>query len=138
MRTIAESGAGRVTARGRVKYSPAKPGPSNSQRGMVTVEIALGVLSLTALTVLLGWVVNLGLIQARCQDTASQVARQHARGDHAAAARAVQGAPEGAQVDVRRAEGDVIAETSMEVSFFGAHSLTVSAIARYPLEPGVR
>lgn len=123
---------------GWARHSPKKTAAPASQRGMATVEIALGVLSLAALTMLLGWVVNLGLIQARCQDTASQIARQLARGDHTAAERAGLGAPTGATVHVRKAEGDVIADVGIEVSFFGVDSLRLSATARYPLEPGVR
>lgn len=129
---------GPLRIRDRAKPFPKKTAAPNSQRGMATVEIALGVLSLAALTMLLGWVVNLGLIQARCQDTASQVARQLARGDHAAAERAGLGAPTGSTVHVRKAEGDVIADVAMDVSFFGVDSLRLAATARYPLEPGVR
>lgn len=107
-------------------------------RGMVTVELALGVLSVAVLTAMLGWIIHLGIVQVQCLDTATQVARQIARGDQHAAERAIQAAPARVRVDIRRTNGDVLAVARADVDFFGAGSVGLLAEARYPLEPGVK
>ena len=73
-------------------------------RGMVTVETAFATLFLAgalALAILVG---GAAFVLGQCQVTANEVARQSARGDAAAVARATADAPAGAQV-VNRREG---------------------------------
>lgn len=77
------------------------------ERGMVTAELAVASLVVAVLVVALAWAISaLGLV-LRCQGAAEEVARQLARGDSEAAARAEQAAPSGAEVATSRA-GDVV------------------------------
>ena len=83
----------------------------HSDRGMVTVEIAMGLLIVTGMAVVLGWVGSLVVVQTQLSDTAAQVARFEARGDAAGVATARNAAPEGTRVDVRR-EGRMVVVTA--------------------------
>ena len=69
---------------------------------MVTAELAVSTLAAMAMLVLLCWGIYLVVMQLRCIDVATEVARQAARGDDAAVRRAEQQAPDGAVVSVRR------------------------------------
>src|SRR6186713_96203 len=71
-------------------------------RGMVTAELAVTTLAAFALLVAMCWGIYLIVTQVRCGDTAAAVARQTARDDRAAAARARAAAPPGAVVRVER------------------------------------
>lgn len=75
---------------------------SSRQTGMVTVEIAFASLGAAAALVLLAWTLAVVMLLARCNDLATAVARQEARGDQAALAAILKAKPEGAEVDVRR------------------------------------
>ena len=74
----------------------------SSDRGMVTVELAVATLAAGALLAALSWGVLLITLQLRCIDSAAEVARQVARGDAAAVAAAKARAPLGTAFDVRR------------------------------------
>lgn len=80
---------------------PGRSGPQ-PQRGMVTVELAFAAIGAAAGCVLLAWVLTLVGLLVRCQDTAAEVARQEARSDRSASAKAVADRPEGARVTVRQ------------------------------------
>ena len=71
-------------------------------RGMVTAELAVTTLAAFALLVAMCWGIYLIVTQVRCGDTAAAVARQAARDDRAATARARAAAPPGAVVRVER------------------------------------
>ena len=55
---------------------------------MVTAELAVATLAALVIMLLLSWGIYLMVVQVRCIDTAGEVARQAARGDDAAVARA--------------------------------------------------
>lgn len=69
---------------------------------MVTAEIAFASLGAAAALVLLAWTLTVVMLLARCNDLATAVARQEARGDQAAVVAILKAKPEGAEVDVRR------------------------------------
>jgi hypothetical protein len=73
-----------------------------SHRGMVTVEIAFASLGAAAALAVLAWVLTLVMLLARCGDLATAVARQEARGDHAAVTKILQAKPDGATVQIRQ------------------------------------
>lgn len=72
------------------------------QSGMVTVEIAFASLGAAAALVLLAWTLSLVMLLALCNDLATSVARQEARGDQAAVAKILQAKPDGARVSIRQ------------------------------------
>ncbi|MEA4945814.1 MAG: TadE family type IV pilus minor pilin [Propionicimonas sp.] len=74
---------------------------------MVTAELALASLALAPVVAALGWVFGVLGLAFQCQGTASEVARQLARGDQAAAARAEAAAPTGAVVRASRSGDEV-------------------------------
>lgn len=71
-----------------------------ASRGMVTFELAIGILAACLVTAMLGWAISLVGLQARCTEVASQIARQLGRGDQVAAGEARERIPDGAQVQV--------------------------------------
>lgn len=99
------------------------------QRGMVTIEAALVGLMLSILAVGCLWLAGAAFQLGHCQLTADEVARQHARGDLAAAERARADAPAGARTDVRHAAGQTVVAVSLDVRL-GPWSLPVTAEAR--------
>lgn len=108
------------------------------ERGMVTAEIALGMLLVAAMAVVMGWLGGVIVMQQRVDDSAVQIARQQARGDTAAVARARADAPDGATVDIRR-DGEEYVVTvrcrpSTSVPWLAAPEL--SGTARVQAEPG--
>jgi hypothetical protein len=74
---------------------------------MVTAELAFASIGAAVSCVLLAWVLALVGLVLRCQATAVEVARQEARGDRPAVARAVAGRPEGARVTISR-DGELV------------------------------
>lgn len=80
---------------------------------MVTAELAVATLAACVVLLLLGWGIYLMVVQVRCIDTAAEVARQAARDDDAAVARARREAPEGARVRVVRSAGLVRVEVTV-------------------------
>ncbi len=72
---------------------------------MVTAELAVAILTAMAVLAMMTWGVQVVMLQVRCADTAAAVARQEARDDRAGVARARSGAPDGAEVSVRRSPG---------------------------------
>lgn len=76
-----------------------------NDRGMVTIELALISVLVAGLVGLVGWFGLQLLVFDRCQLVADEVARQAARADTAAVARASAEAPPGAVVSVSDADG---------------------------------
>ena len=81
---------------------------------MVTVETAFATLFLAVVLAGVLLVGGAALVQGQCQATANEVARQAARGDAAAVARASADAPAGASVTTRRTGGAVVVEVRWE------------------------
>ena len=119
-----------------------RPG-SRSERGAATVELALGLPLLLAVTVGLVWLLAVGAAQVRVVDAAREAARAAARGD--ASGEAVRlgerVAPPGSRVSVTRGAYLVTARVAGEVAgpggLFGfLPAVTVHAEAVAAPEPG--
>lgn len=80
-------------------------------RGAVTAELALGLPLLMGITVVLCWLLAVGIGQVRVQDAARETARAAARGDDSGAAVSLgrRVAPPGSRVTVQRGEERVVA-----------------------------
>ncbi|MDR1791357.1 MAG: hypothetical protein LBR20_06865 [Propionibacteriaceae bacterium] len=104
------------------------------ERGMVTAETAVASLFVVGFTAMVAWLLGLLMMLASCQATADQVAREHARGDIAAAEVAASHAPEGAKVLVDSKAGDVVVLVTLDarpwVSWLPAVPLRASATVR--------
>ncbi len=105
------------------------------QRGSATMELAVAILSLTALLAPLIAGVQVVVTTARAQEVARAVARQVARGDDAerAAERAAQALP-GATATVRRDGGDAVVTVEVQLRLPFRLSTSVSRTARTSLE----
>ena len=92
-------------------------GRPSSERGAVTAELAMGLPLLVAVTIGLVWLLSVGAAQIRTVDAARETARAVARGDgvEAAVARGRRVAPDGSEVAVTRAGGQVVATSSARV-----------------------
>lgn len=115
----------------RCRQAPTK------QRGMVTAELAIGILTTAIVMGIACWVVSLVVLQTHCADTASQVARQLARGDAKAAAEARGRAPRGARTIVQRDSGEVTVRVDVDSSWGGVGPVHLRGEATAHLEPGV-
>lgn len=105
---------------------------------MVTLELALASLGAAAVLVVLAWVLTVVMLLVRCQDTATGIARQEARGDHVAAAKVEAAGPERARVSVHR-DGDRIEVTvTLDARPWAAWlpSVPLAAAATTIAEPG--
>lgn len=109
-----------------------------SQRGMVTAEFAVGLLTAGLAATLACWVVMLVALQARCADVAGQVARQVARADDEAAAEAKRRVPDGGTVQVSKGQREVrvVVQASRSWGPIGPVRLEGRAVA--DLEPGTQ
>lgn len=114
-----------------------EPGRGHGERGMVTAEIALGMIPLVVITLLLGWGLNLVTGQILLEDAASEVARQSARGDTGAVARARSDAPDGTRFRVERAGDATVVHAERTSTMPGSVlDVTLRAQARVLNEPG--
>ena len=68
------------------------------RRGMVTAELAVTTLGAFVVLTMMCWGIYLVVTQLRCVDAAAAVARQAARGDAGAVAKAKAGAPSGSTI----------------------------------------
>ncbi len=106
-------------------------------RGMVTVELAVGFVTAALLTATLAAVVLLGVAQAACARTSSEMARQLARGDMEVAATAQSEAPAQATFRVNRKKEGVGVTVSAPVAIPGLGDVVVTAERWAAWEPGV-
>ena len=132
----------RLTRRGGRQWASATPGRSsrrsgqNASRGMVTVEMAVSLITAALVVVASCWVVGLVVVEDACRTTAAQVARQVARGDTASARQAERHAPTGAQVSTRSSGGWVEVTVQVERSLGRLGPVHLRGQARSPMEPG--
>ncbi|MEL4358311.1 TadE family type IV pilus minor pilin [Luteococcus sp. H154] len=103
---------------------------------MVTAELAVGLLAAAMAVVFACWVVNLVVLQTRCADTASQMARQLARGDQAAADEAKQRAPKGAETRISRGSATVTVRIDLAARLGVLGPVHLAGAATADLEPG--
>lgn len=76
-------------------------------RGLITAELAVGILSAMVVMIMLAWGLFLVVVQVRCIDAAAEIARQAARDDHEAVDQARAKAPAGSRIKIKTA-GDVV------------------------------
>lgn len=105
-----------------------------AQRGMVTVELALGIVTVTLLTAVLTTIIALGVQQAAIAESAAEIARQTARGDDDAVKAAKDRSPGTATVKPEREGVRVCVERDARVFGVGAVALSAEAYAAW--EPG--
>ena len=91
-----------------------RPGGAVRDRGMVTAELAVGLVVVVLAAVVLAWGLHLVVRQMLLEDAVAEVARQVARGDEDAVDAARAEAPPGARISVR--EGDRITVVTGEVA----------------------
>ena len=107
-----------------------------SPRGMVSVELAIGIVTTTLLAAVLVTLTMLGVTQAAAAESAAQLARQVARGDDRAVQLAKDRSPGRATVS-RHADGvEVTVEATSFV--FGLGDVPVRASVWAAREPGAR
>jgi len=109
--------------------------PAPRTRGMVTFELAIGILSAAIVTVILCWTVGLMTLHVRCADAAAQIARYTARGDDAGASDARARAPTGARVDVSQDAATVTVVVSASSRLGRIGPITMTGRATVPKEP---
>ena len=113
------------------------PRGRHRQRGMVTAELAVGLLVAVLVSMIGAWAVNLIAVQATCGDVAAQIARQLARGDQDAADSASHRAPSGASVQVSTAGEEIRVVVRVERSLGRLGPVKLAGSAMAVLEPGV-
>ncbi len=104
---------------------------------MVTIELAVGILVIIVVTASLVSMAMLGVAQAACVESASQLARQTARADETAVKDAKERAPKGAKMTIVRGQDGVEATVHLDVAVLGIGSVTVMGEAWAAYEPGV-
>lgn len=115
------------------------PSPRRGEdRGMVTVELAVGLLTASLAVAVACWVVMLVVLQGRCEQVAGQVARQVARADDKAADEAKRRVPAGGRVEVSTTDRQVRVVVDAASSFGPIGPVRVTGRAVADLEPGVR
>ena len=113
------------------------PGRRPRERGLVTVELAVGTVSTVLLAGVLVSLSMLGVAEAACAESSAQLARQAARGDDQLLKEARERAPEGASIELTREADGVLAVVSLDRPVPLIGTVTVSAEAWSPYEPGV-
>ncbi len=108
---------------------------TKNYRGMVTAELAVGILAACVVTALLVWAISLIGLQAVCSDIASQIARFEARGDNHSAAVVKTKAPRDSVIEVERKANEIIVTVSAERSLGLLGPIPVSAEVSQPIEP---
>lgn len=101
---------------------------------MVTVEIAVGIMSVGAVVAAVVWLIALLVSQVQLVNTATEVARQVARDDTAAVERARSDAPAGTRVTEQVTDGQVRVEARLDARPFGPRFLTVPLVAHATVE----
>ncbi|MDO5068046.1 MAG: TadE family type IV pilus minor pilin [Propionibacteriaceae bacterium] len=106
------------------------------QRGMVTVELAIGLIAVVMLLGTLTGVVLLGVTQAGLHTASAEVARHLARGDAKAADAAAERAPAGVTATTRTTREGVAVTLTAGVKLPGLGVVSLSSHAFAPWEPG--
>lgn len=106
------------------------------QRGMVTLELAIGILSAAIVLFCCSAALALLILQDQLEVVATQSARHAARGDTEQVEDVKRKAPRGARVDVTKADGWATSTASAQRRWGQLGPFTVTATASAPLEPG--
>lgn len=106
------------------------------QRGMVTAELAVGVMVMALALLFASAVVGLLIQQDAAENIAAQVARHAARGDDAEVAKVKRRAPKGATVGLDEGDGWVRATVTIKQRWGRVGPVTLTATAQAAKEPG--
>jgi len=104
-------------------------------RGMVTAELAVTILAAFAVLTMMCWGIYVVVTQLRCVDAAAAVARQAARGDDSAVAKAKAAAPSGATITVDRRPNLVTVTVRVEAHPLGRWLASVPLEAHAQVVP---
>jgi len=107
----------------------------NKERGMVTAELAVTTLAAFAVLTMMCWGIYLVVTQLRCVDVAAAVARQAARADAAAIAKAKAGAPTGATIMIDKRPNLVTVTVRVRARALGRWMAAVPLEARAQVVP---
>lgn len=107
---------------------------------MVTAELAVATLAAFSMMIMLCWGSYLVVMQVRCLDVATEVARQAARHDDSAVRLAEREAPRGARVEIHRSASLVSVTVRLEARPLAARlgEVPLTAHAEVVPEPGGR
>lgn len=124
-------------ATGAARAAPVRPG-RRGERGMVTVELAIGVLIAAIVTTGLVAGITVGLAHAAASASAQQIALHTARGDAPGVLRAREEVPRGGSVEITREEAGVEVAVTLRprMPVVGEVAMTARSWARW--EPGAR
>ncbi len=103
---------------------------------MVSVELAIGFVTIATLLCTLVGIVLLGVTQAGLQRTSTDIARHLARGDQTVAKRIEEQAPKGSEVKVVRDHDGVAVTVAAAVPVPGLGRIPLSGSSRAKWEPG--
>ncbi len=130
---------GGVTTRVGVRGASLDPQRRTGDSGMVTAELAVGILSVVVVLAFLLFAIGVGIAHLRTQEASRAGARAAARGDSATEVRTVaRDAMPGSRVKIRRGGSEhVSVEVSADVQlpFVGARMLTVASRSIAQAEP---
>jgi len=104
-------------------------------RGMVTAELAVTTLAALAVLTMMCWGIYVVVTQLRCVDAAAAVARQAARGDDSAVAKAKAGAPSGATITIDKRPNLVTVTVRVKAHPLGRWLASVPLEARAEVVP---
>jgi len=104
---------------------------------MVTVEFAIGLITIAMLVSTLVGIVLLGVSQSGIQTVSSDLAKHLARGDDAMAEKTKEKAPDRSRIEIERAEAGVRVTTRLDVPILNFGSIALVATAWAHWEPGV-
>ena len=104
-------------------------------RGMVTAELAVTTLAAFAVLTMMCWGIYLVVTQLRCVDAAAAVARQAARADDPAVAKAKAGAPSGATITIEKRPSLVTVVVRVRARPLGRWLVAVPLEARAQVVP---
>jgi len=104
-------------------------------RGMVTAELAVTTLAAFALLTALCWGMYLVVTQLRCVDSAAAIARQAARGDTVAIAKAKAAAPSGATIAIDKRPNLIIVSVRVNARPLARWLVAVPLQARAQVVP---
>lgn len=106
------------------------------EQGMVTAELAVGILVACLISLALAWCISVLGTQIKCSDSAAAIARQYARNDQDNVQAALDNAPAGAIVEVAR-DGQLVAVTVEVERSISGFSMKVTGAAKVLAEPAV-
>lgn len=112
------------------------PNITGRTRGMVTIELAIGLLTATLALFGASAVIGLLILQDRAETIAVEAARHAARGDNEQLGKVKAAAPKGSRLRLITRNGWVLATVTVTRSWGVIGPVELTATAQQPLEPG--